>query len=334
MSFCAAKKSGIGKGRGRDIMMKVVNVITPAKINLTLQVFHKRADGFHELETVMQAVDFRDAVKVSVQTIGSRQQAAAGNEIQVRCAPKKFNVPEDEANLCYKAAAMFLKEAEIKGCNVHIFIRKNIPPQAGLGGGSGNAAGCLVALNHAFSSSLSRKQLLKLAKQLGSDVPYFLHGGLALCKGKGEKVFPLSDVLHSYVLLVFPDFTLSTKDVYYHLCAERKNKGRCSKTTARGSYSDALIDSLRKKSIIRKGIPLRNDLEKSTLKAMGKITAIKKKLFEQNAIAAAMSGSGSCVYGLFTTKKDARRARKYFNEHSRYETRVTLTVSYGVRRTG
>lgn len=326
--------------------MKTVCVQTPAKINLTLQVFHKRADGFHELETVMQAVDVWDTMRVTVQGaggrgqgnksqgIGYRVQGLGENQIHISCVPKKFRVPEDENNLCYKAAAMFLKEAGIKGCNIHIFIRKNIPPQTGLGGGSGNAAGCLAALNHAFSSALSRRQLLKLAKQLGSDVPYFLHGGLALCKGKGEKVFPLSDTLHSYVLLVFPDFTLSTKDVYEHLRAERKNKGRCSKTIAKVSYSYDLIDSLQKKSIIRKGIPLRNDLEKSTLKAMRKITAIKEKLLEQNAIAAAMSGSGSCVYGLFATKKDARRGRKYFNEHSRYEARVARTVSHGVRRTG
>lgn len=320
--------------------MSVIKIYTPAKINLTLQVFHKRSDGFHELETVMQAVDLWDTIKIRAQGAWRRgqkdrkeNQGIGENEIVVKCSPKKFHVPEDENNLCYKAAALFLTEAGINNCDVHISIRKTIPPETGLGGGSGNAAGCLAALNALFSLPLSFTQLTKLARKLGSDVPYFLHGGLALCRGRGEKIIPLRAHSGFCVLLVFPDFTLSTKDVYRHLFLSHKDKRVMKETGNSIRYCKSLIDSMQKKSIIHTGTALRNDLEKSRLPSMKKIAFIKNVLIQKSACGAAMSGSGSCVYGIFKTEEKAMEARRHIARTlAGYSARVVRAVPGGVRK--
>ncbi len=318
--------------------MKVVKVYTPAKINLTLQVFHKRPDGFHEIETAMQAVDVWDTIKIRVQGAACRGNRGGSdpiykekeNEIVVKCAPKKFHVPENENNLCYKAADLFLKEAAVTGSKVHISIRKKIPPGSGLGGGSGNAAGCLAALNTLHENPFTKKKLFSMAERIGSDVPYFLHGGLAVCKGRGELISPRRGASKFFAILVLPDFSLSTKEVYSHLPPSlTKKKGRDG---GKKTYGASLIDSIRKKSIIVTGKALQNDLEKSGLTAMKKITAMKRALLLAGARGVLMSGSGSCVYGIFGARREARRAQKLLQSSLKSCTIIlTRPISGGVR---
>lgn len=306
-------------------MKNEIMVQTPAKINLTLQVFHKRADGFHEIETVMQAVSLWDRIEVRVRGAGE-------NQIFISCVPKKFHVPEDENNLCYKAVEKFLKEAKLKGCQVEINIRKKIPPGSGLGGGSGNAAGSLVALNTLFNDKLSNKKLLHIAEKIGSDVPYFFHGGLALCRGRGEKIIPFDVHVPFTAILVFPDFFLSTKEVYENLpLARRPHKS--INMQAVNTYSKPLIDSIREKSIIDTGAMLRNDLEKSKVQPMKDIAFIKKVLLQQGASHTSMSGSGSCVYGIFKTREESQSARMYFSDRLKnYRVRLCHSIPFGIRK--
>lgn len=310
--------------------MKKITVRTPAKINLTLQIFYKRPDGFHELETVIQAVDLWDRIEVRVQGAGCGEQGTGENEIVVRCTPKKFHVPENENNLCYKAADLFLKEAGVTGSKVHISIGKKIPPGSGLGGGSGNAAGCLAALNTLHENPLPKKKLFSMAERIGSDVPYFLHGGLAVCKGRGEIISPRRGASKFFAILALPDFSLSTKEVYSHLPLSLiKRKARAGSKKA---YSASLIDSIRKKSIIVTGKALQNDLEKSGLYAMKKITAMKRALLLAGARGVLMSGSGSCVYGLFGARREAVRAQKLLQSSLKSCTIIlTRPISGGVR---
>lgn len=284
-----------------------ITVRTPAKINLTLQIFHKRPDGYHELETVMQSVDLLDRVGIRERKTGGRGQGRKENTISVKCFPKRFNVPENENNLCYKATELFLREAKLNGKHIEITLYKKIPPGSGLGGGSGNAAGCLKALKRLFPGNVSNKRLALLAGEIGSDVPFFLHGGLAVCKGRGERVIPQRAFVDFFAVLAVPGFSLSTKKVYENLPSLKTQKNTVKSS---GRYSARLLQALRNGNFNALNDVLKNDLGKSRLDAMMVIQSIKDALVNAGAEGSAMSGSGSCVYGIFSSRDGAKRALK------------------------
>lgn len=182
--------------------MKEIKVITPAKINLSLKVQKRRPDGFHPIESIMQAISLFDYV--TVQTNDSNEITINGNSNEI---------PYDSTNIAYKAAKEFL---EVSGLNfgVNIYIEKNIPVAAGLAGGSTNAAGVLYALNKLTSKALSSKQIFDICAKLGSDLNFCMRGSKALCTGKGDDMLPLEFIDFSLTLVKPKNLKISTKEAY------------------------------------------------------------------------------------------------------------------------
>jgi 4-diphosphocytidyl-2-C-methyl-D-erythritol kinase len=180
----------------------VLRVKSPAKVNLSLDVLGRRADGYHEIRTVMQAVSLCDEIEFSLRPAG---------ELSLSCAAK--GVPEDERNLVLRAASLMRERLGVAG-GVHVRLLKRIPPGGGLGGGSSNGAVALLALNRLWDAGASPAELAELASLLGSDVPFFLTGGTALCEGRGERVSRVACNAVCHYVIVTPPFAVSTAGVY------------------------------------------------------------------------------------------------------------------------
>lgn len=251
----------------------LLSVLAPAKVNLYLQVLGKRADGYHELLTVFQAVDLCDVLHVT--------RGFAGLTIS---APKFL--PQGKDNLVYRAAYSFYEAAGYHP-EVYIHLEKNIPVEAGLGGGSSDAAAVLYALNRLYDFVLSEERLSLIAANLGSDVPFFLHGGTAIGRGRGELIEQLPDLPTMWLRLVKPPFGLSTASVY----------------RAWGSESTAQwLDFLQSLALGPAGYQLFNDLEAPAFTLRPELQAIKEQLYQDGAAASLLAGSGTTVFGLYTEK--------------------------------
>jgi len=256
-----------------------------AKVNLTLDVLGKRPDGFHAIESVMQTISLHDTVTLRV---GDRQG------IRVTCDMP--GIPTGEANLAYKAALLFFESRGIAP-GMDIQIEKRIPPQAGLGGGSSNAAAVLRAL----SRMLEREgELMGLAAQIGSDVPFFLVGGTAFVSSRGEEVQPLPDIRTWWLAIVKPPFGVSTTWAYQRL--DEMRKAVCE----RESHSRRILRYIEAAS----PLPdlLWNDLELPVIERYPGIGEAKESLLRVGARGALMCGSGSAVFGLFDSEDEAHKA--------------------------
>ncbi len=264
-----------------------IRIRAHAKINLDLRVLGTRADGFHELRTVFQAISLHDTV-----TVVPRQGPFA-----IECATA--GVPLDRSNLVWKAAQALWRairrEADVRDVIVH--LDKNIPLQAGLGGGSANAAAALIALARAWGLNLRPSQFTDVAATLGADVPFFLSGGTALGLGRGEEIYPLADLPRHWIVLLVPGFGVSTVDAYNWYDRDR----------------DVDRGAVREPQHVPGPWPSRaaqmiNDLEPPISRRHPEIDQMKAALRRSGALAAAMSGSGSAVFGLFQRAPDARAA--------------------------
>ena len=256
--------------------------LAPAKINLTLDIMGKRKDGYHTVDMVMQAVSLYDGVVV---------EKNAQEGIVLSCnAP---DIPCDNRNTAYKAAVLFQKTAQISG-GVRICIDKHIPSQAGLAGGSSDAAAVLLAMNHLYGAPLSTGTLMQIGEQVGADVPFCLHGGTMLAKGIGTALFPLPPLPPCWIVLVKPDIGISTKEAY----------ARCdSRGYAENAHSGMLVKSLEKGSLPLLSNCLYNAFEEVLHLAL--IRQIKDDLYKCGALGACMSGSGPTVFGIFDQKEMA-----------------------------
>lgn len=185
-------------------ILKGFKIYSPAKINLFLDVIDKREDGYHEIESIMQTINLYDTLYL--------QRSREGISIVTNCS----KLPSDDNNLVYQAAILMQKEYGVKR-GVKINLHKRIPIGGGLGGGSSNAAATLIGLNQLWGLELSKSELVSLALQLGSDVPFFIYGGTALVKGRGEIVFPLTINKNFYYFLVTPPLIVPTKNIYKNL---------------------------------------------------------------------------------------------------------------------
>lgn len=185
--------------------MKRIRVKTPAKINLTLEVLEKRADGFHNIKSIMQAISLYDYLDVEVDDSDSTEIILSGSSDQI---------PYDEKNLVWKATQKFLQKTGIKDKKITVFIEKNIPVEAGLAGGSTNAAGMFFALNELFELQLSVAEMNELCASLGSDLNFCLSGGTALCTGRGEKIERLPSPELQVSLIKPLSFGISAKEAY------------------------------------------------------------------------------------------------------------------------
>src|SRR5271156_6306808 len=255
---------------------------SPCKVNLLLNILGKRADGFHELETVMQPVNFCDELAFE----------RGGNGIQLSCSAK--TLPTDSHNLVFRAAENFLTAAKISD-GVKIHLEKEIPLAAGLGGGSGNAATTLLALNELFGQPLAAEKLHEIAAALGSDIPFFLQNKPALATGRGEKIQPLENfpaLRDKAFLLIHPGFGISTPWAYQNLArfpaALNGQKGRARK----------LISELQSGDLATAGREFYNSLEAPALEKYPLLALYQEFLRANGATAALMSGSGSTTFAL------------------------------------
>ena len=280
----------------KDAMNKSFNAY--AKINLILDVIRKRGDGYHDISSVMQSICLHDEILISV-------LPSEKNEIKVSCvnAGDFSSVKWDETNLVYKAAAILLTEAAKKTStcfSVAIEVKKNIPAGAGMGGGSADAAAVLKGLNELLSLNLSDEDLCKMGAALGADVPFCIIGGTALCEGIGEKITPLPSPGPVPCIILKPDVSLGTKEMYaltdeYLEVSEHPNTDDMQTALLSGRTRDVFSSCC-------------NFMEKAAIKMCPEIEALKDLLKAHGAEVAMMTGSGSAVFGLFSSVESAKKA--------------------------
>ncbi len=261
-----------------------------SKINLTLNILGKRPDGYHNVDMIMQTLEFGDTVFVE-KTFGGITLSGTGA------------LKYDETNLAYKAAKLFFDVSGVRG-GAKIHIEKNIPVCAGMAGGSTDAAAVLRCLNLLYGKPFSKKRLAKISKRLGADVPYCIWGGTARAEGIGEVITPLNSMGKVTVVVVKPPVAISTPQAYAGL----NHSEMLHPDTERAVK--ALGDNNRKKFYALMG----NSFETSVFKEYPQIKDIKEALVSMGANTALMSGSGSTVFGLFEDDKKAKEAYNSFND--------------------
>jgi 4-diphosphocytidyl-2-C-methyl-D-erythritol kinase len=293
-----------------------------AKINLGLTLGVRRDDGFHDLRTIYQTIALHDVIKVEV---------ARGSGIEVRS--KDARVPTDESNTCYRIADRVLHALKQRG-KVTITIEKHLPTQGGLGGASSNAVAVLLALERALKQQLSGEERLRIAAEVGSDVPLFLVGGTVLGTGRGEEVWALDDLPAFDCVIATPDIGVSTPEAFAawdrHLAADGLTaedisdkinefshtvfawlSGSTSGVPSKaGDRAEALLLDL-----VRAGIE--NDFEQVVFPQYPELRDVKRTLYGtrgEGPVYASLSGSGSTVYGLFASRKGAELAARRLAE--------------------
>ncbi len=323
-----------------------VTVRSFAKINLGLCIGAARPDGYHDLRTVYQTVALHDVMRVSV---------GRGTGIEIQCEDPR--VPRDASNTCWKIVERAMSALGVRG-RVVISIDKRLPVQGGLGGASGNAVAALVGLERALRKSLSGAEQLRIAAEVGSDLPLFLIGGTVMGVGRGEDVYPVVDLPASPVVIVTPEIAVSTPKAFRDWDSLQEPQGlkpdsvgdangtakavprpkSTSKLTAsspsdrmnefgrvlaswlsgsqkvlsgvsgrkRGGRAETLLD------LVRTGIE--NDFEKVVFPQYPELCEVKRVLGQAGAFYASLSGSGSALYGLFRSRKQAERAASRLNK--------------------
>src|SRR5271167_3555109 len=298
-----------------------------AKINLGLKIGARRADGFHELRTVYQSIALHDVVRVDVQP---------GSGIDVRCDNPK--VPLDQSNTCYKVAERVLKATQAQG-KVLIEIEKNLPVQGGLGAASSNGVATLLGLERTLGVKLSAEDKLHIAAEVGSDLPLFLVGGTVLGVGRGDVVSPLQDLQTLHLVLVTPPVGVSTPaafarwDEMVTQDAELTGTGPAGTINKRGQGvlnwpNENIFSQAASASEPASGVPamggdraetllldlvragIENDFERVVFPEYPELYEVKRVLERQGARYASLSGSGSSLYGMFTSGEEAQAAAK------------------------
>ncbi len=256
-----------------------MQVIAPAKINLSLRVLGRRSDGFHEIETFIAPISLCDEIKI--------EQRSGKQEIAFRCDDP--SVPKGEDNIVVRAANAFFEETKITS-GISIALKKRIPHGAGLGGGSSDAASTLLALNELFETNLLREALAKMAEAIGSDVPFFIFQSAAVCKGRGELVTPTRLREQLSALLLKPEFGVPTQGAY--------SRWRNSREILGVSYG---AQQFTQQSFV-------NDLERPVFEKFVFLAQLKMWLLNQPEVGAAlMSGSGSTVFAVIRDNTDVDR---------------------------
>lgn len=229
-------------------------------------------------------------------------------------------LPVDESNLCYRAYQL-IREAAAKPLNVSLHLEKKIPAGAGLGGGSSDAAVTLMALNRFFELDLPIDRLLQLATELGSDVPFFLTGGMCRGRGRGEILEPIDDLPAFWVLLVTPPVAVSTAWAY-----QNYNKLGLTKTE---KYRKLPSSNILHFSGVELLEVCQNDLEAAVFEKYEELAKIKAQLQNSGAMVSSMTGSGSAMFGLFRTRQEAQEQTKIFESSSTF---VAKPIRWGIQQ--
>jgi 4-diphosphocytidyl-2-C-methyl-D-erythritol kinase len=260
-----------------------------AKINLFLRVLGRRADGYHELNTVFQIISLHDELTFSARDDG---------RLELVCdAP---GIPCDETNLVHRAGVALRERYGVsRGASVE--LRKKIPAGGGLGGGSSNAAVALIGLARLWNLETERHALVEIGAQLGADVPFFLVGGTALGTGRGTDIHPLADLPQKYLLVITPDIHVSTAEAYKSLHAPALTKPLSPVNLTVSRVQAEISSSLH--------ALLENDFERVVYRLYPEIERARSSLVAAGAGKALLSGSGSSVFGLFDSLAERERAR-------------------------
>ena len=254
--------------------MREIKVKAPAKINLTLEIINKREDGFHNLKTIMHAISLYDILAF---------RSYVSDSIVINLYGNSDEIPYNEKNLVYKAAMAFFTKANIKGAKLDVFIEKNIPLEAGMGGGSSDAAATLVALNELYDKLLTDNEIDELAASIGSDINFCIKGGCAVCTSRGEVINQIAPVELSVSIIKPKNFGVSTKEAYSKY-GELKDKTilnateKLSELIKNGKFDEKLLF---------------NSFEKAYLNDYKELYTVKN---EVNA--SMMTGSGSAFFVL------------------------------------
>ncbi len=272
-------------------MARALVVRPTAKINLMLRVGARQPDGYHDVRTLMQSIGLSDTL-----TFTPRRGPFA---LQCR-AP---GVPVDASNLVWKAAEALWRSAGLPGGpkDVHVRLDKGIPSEAGLGGGSADAAAALVGLNAVWELRRPRQELMRLGASLGADVPFFMQCGTALGVGRGDEVYPMDDAARLGIVVIKPSFGVSTAEAYRWLDEDRRagqpaTSSRAPRELEIGWPTGPVL--------------LANDLEAPVARRHAGIGEMIDACLREGALAAAMSGSGSAVFGVFQESAASRAARR------------------------
>jgi len=259
-----------------------------AKINLYLKIGKKLGSGYHNIQSVMQKIELSDSISI---------EPLNEDKIIVESTNPELS---GEENLAYKAALLLKKKFKARH-GARIYIEKNVPLEAGLGGGSSNAAATLVNLNKLWGLKLKEKQLVELGAQIGSDVPFFIGENAALVEGIGDKIKRVKKSFSINIVLINPGFRVSTKWAYAAFDKQRpKVKSKAD--------INALIRAMEKKDIKEIAGNLHNDFEPVVEKKYKIIKEIKNNLLRNDALNANVSGSGPTVFGIFNSIYEAREA--------------------------
>lgn len=278
-------------------------MLAHAKINLGLKVVRLRPDSYHDLETVMLKLRLADRLTVSVEPLRSGQD-------MIEVTTDDPAVPGGAGNLAHRSAALFLERARIAGApygrKVIVRIEKKIPAGAGLGGGSSDAASVLLALGRISGGVLADPESLRpLAARIGSDVPFFLGGPVALACGRGDRLTPVAARSRLHVLCAMPRTSLSTKAVYamYDIVG---SEARPDIQAVLRSLESGRIDLLR--------TSVRNDLQEAATAMVPEIRDLVQQVESHGAVCACMTGSGSSIFGVFPDGRGAASARDAVSE--------------------
>ena len=269
-----------------------------SKINIGLKIFNKRTDGYHNIHTVFQEIDFHDTIILKKRNSGCSFVSNVDW------------LSNDESNLCVKAWQYLVETFGIAGINIE--LQKNIPPGSGLGGGSSNAASVLKGLTQLYNLNISLNDLLKIGSLLGADVPFFIKGGCQIGSGIGDQLVKVDHSIKNIFLLVMPDIHIGTKTTFKKF----KKILDCNKEKVN------FANFIEKDKFLFKFFE--NDFETIIVPAYPEIGKIKKKLLSYGAVFSSLSGTGSTVYGVFDDEAKAISAESLFKVH--YKTCIAHPV--------
>ena len=279
--------------------MDKVNERAYGKINLSLDVLGRRANGYHDVSMVMQTVDLYDVI--TLRKLSYRDGIILTTDVD--------NIPLDEGNIVYKAIKLVKEEYGID-IGVSADIKKRLPVAAGMGGGSADSAAAVRGMNTLFELGLKSERLEELGVRLGADVPFLIKGGIALAEGIGEKLTALPAFPECSLVIVKPNVSVSTKEVY---------EAFDSLTEVVHPDIKKLTDSLGKEDLRYIVKLLGNVLEDVTIKKHGIIDEIKRSLLENGAVFSMMTGSGPTVFGIFENEEKAVMAGERLSEIGGFE---------------
>ena len=270
--------------------MEKVNVIAPAKINLSLDITGVDEKGYHLLDMLMQTVSVFEKITLTKQDDITMSSNA------------KF-IPTDSKNTAVKAAIKFFEYTGVKG-GVHIHIKKSVPIKAGMAGGSADAAGVIVGLDYMYKTRLSLDQMCEIGLMCGSDIPFMIHGGTKRIQGTGDIILPAPQMPECHLVICMPAKGVSTPQAY----ANYDQMG--IKTTVE---TEKLVQALEEKSLGNIAKYMANDLE--TAAGSEDTQPIKEKLVELGALGSMMTGSGAAVFGIFDSEEKALAAEQALRDN-------------------